>query len=407
MTKETLLMQYQSECLSALKSVVNIHKPFEKTFMDTMKLFMAIPDRINFLQLGRYGCLSEQTYRNLFEHETFDWFAFNGSIINKHLTGKRKAIAIDPSYIPKSGKKTPWIGYFWSGCAGEYKRGLEIMGIGVIDIDNHECMTLGSIQTPDCKTLDNMDKNLVDWYSSYLISLLFQAGTVDLVKRDIVSLYEEDFWKLDDTGRATALYDAIPAQLSKNASRYQISAAIPGERAERVASVVKMMNDFMSANVAYHSNDPNVGLALTMDNERFKIYTSDTGMFVTLAFKDKEFTDNIIYEKLLNDKLSTNLGYVYENVIAQMLRAAGKQLFYHTIPFADGKKYYEVDFLISDGHKVSPIEVKSSGYKSHTSLDAFCNKFSDRVKNKYIIYTKDLKREQGIDYIPVYMTMFL
>ncbi len=163
-------MQYQSECLSALKSVVNIHKPFEKTFMDAMKLFMAIPDRINFLQLGRYGRFSEQTYRNLFEHETFDWFAFNGSIISKHLTGKRKAIAIDPSYIPKSGKKTPWIGYFWSGCAGEYKRGLEIMGIGVIDIDNHECMTLGSIQTPDCKTLDNMDKNLVDWYSSYLIS---------------------------------------------------------------------------------------------------------------------------------------------------------------------------------------------------------------------------------------------
>ena len=90
-----------------------------------------------------------------------------------------------------------------------------------------------------------------------------------------------------------------------------------------------------------------------------------------------------------------------------MLRTAGKQLFYHTIPFADGKKYYEVDFLISDGHKVSPIEVKSSGYKSHASLDAFCDKFSDRVKNKYIIYTKDLKREQGIDYIPVYMTMFL
>ena len=114
--------------------------------------------------------VSQNTYRNLFEHETFDWFAFNGSIISKHLTGKRKAIAIDPSYIPKSGKKTPWIGYFWSGCAGEYKRGLEIMGIGVIDIDNHECMTLGSIQTPDCKTLENNDKNLVDWYSSYLIS---------------------------------------------------------------------------------------------------------------------------------------------------------------------------------------------------------------------------------------------
>jgi len=128
-------------------------------------------------------------------------------------------------------------------------------------------------------------------------------GAVDLVKRDIVSLYEEDFWKLDNTGRAAALCDAIPAQLSKNASRYQISAAIPGERAERVTGIVKMMNDFRSANVAYHSNEPNVGLALTMDNERFKIYASDTGIFVTLAFKDKDFSGNIIYEKLLNDKL--------------------------------------------------------------------------------------------------------
>jgi len=232
-------------------------------------------------------------------------------------------------------------------------------------------------------------------------------AAVDRVKRDIVSLYEEDFWKLDESGRATALYDAIPAQLSRNASRYQISSAIPGEKADRVVSVVKMMNDCMAANVAYHSNDPNAGLALTMDNERFKIYASDTGVFVTLAFKDKDFTDNIIYEKLLNDKLRANLGYVYENVIAQMLRAVGKQLFYHTIPTQDGKKYYEVDFLIADEHKVSPIEVKSSGYKSHSSLDVFCRKFSDRVRNKYVVYTKDLKREQGIDYIPVYMTMFL
>lgn len=232
-------------------------------------------------------------------------------------------------------------------------------------------------------------------------------GAVDLVKRDIISLYEEDFWKLDDSGRATALYDAIPAQLSKNATRYKISTAIPGERVDRVTGIVKMMNDCMAANVAYHCNDPNVGLALTMDNERFKIYASDTGLFVTLAFKDKDFTDNIIYEKLLNDKLSANLGYVYENVIAQMLRTSGKQLFYYTIPFADGKKSYEIDFLIPEGHKISPIEVKSSGYKAHASLDAFNEKFSGRIQNRYLIYTKDLKREQGIDYIPVYMTMFL
>ena len=137
-------MQYQSECRNALESVVNISKSFQKVFMDAIKLFMAIPDRINFLQMGRYGCFSEQTYRNNFENDGFDWFSFNEAIIREHLKGGRKAIAVDSSFIPKSGSKTPWIGYFWSGCAGEYKRGLEITGIGIIDVDNHECMTLGS-----------------------------------------------------------------------------------------------------------------------------------------------------------------------------------------------------------------------------------------------------------------------
>ena len=122
--------------------------------------------------MGRYGKFSEQTYRNHFANESFDWFSFNEHLVKEHLPGTRKAIAVDPSYIPKSGKKTPWLGYFWSGCAGEYKRGLEIMGIGVIDVDNRECMTLGSVQSPDTKTLDNMDRSLVDWYAGYLVSIL-------------------------------------------------------------------------------------------------------------------------------------------------------------------------------------------------------------------------------------------
>ncbi len=102
-----------------------------------------------------------------------------------------------------------------------------------------------------------------------------------------------------------------------------------------------------------------------------------------------------------------NLGYVYENVVAQMLRASGKELFYHTIPYAGGKKYYETDFVVKDGHKISPIEVKSSGYRTHASLDRFCDKYSDRIKNKYLIYTKDLFRDRDILCLPVYMTMFL
>ena len=232
-------------------------------------------------------------------------------------------------------------------------------------------------------------------------------AAVDLVKRDIISLYEEDLMKLDDQSKALALYDAIPAQLSKNASRFQVASAIQGDRPERVSNVLKLIEDSMAANIAYHSNDPNIGLALTKDNEKFKMYTADTGMFVTLAFKDKDFTENTIYERLLSDKLKANLGYVYENVIAQMLRASGKQLFYHTIPIDGGKKYYEIDFLIPDGFKVLPIEVKSSGYKTHASLDAFCQKFSSRIQNRCLIYTKDLRCENGIDYLPVYMTMFL
>ncbi|WP_455640765.1 ATP-binding protein [Parabacteroides sp.] len=232
-------------------------------------------------------------------------------------------------------------------------------------------------------------------------------AAVDVVKRDIISLYEEDFMKIDESGRATAMFDAIPGQLSKNTSRYKVATAIPGEKPDRVVSIVKSMEDSMTVNIAYHSNDPNAGLALTKDNEKYKMYISDTGLFITLAFKDKDFTENVIYNKLLNDKLSANLGYVYENMIAQMLRASGKQLYYHTIPINDGKKYYEIDFLIADTHKVSPIEVKSSGYKTHASLDAFCDKYSDRIQNKYIIYTKDLKREHDVNYIPVYMTMFL
>jgi predicted AAA+ superfamily ATPase len=230
---------------------------------------------------------------------------------------------------------------------------------------------------------------------------------VDLVKRDIIALYEEDFEKIDASGRAKALFDAIPAQLSKNVSRYTISSVLPNEKADRVENIIKSMEDTMTTNVAYHSNDPNAGLALTKDLERYKMYVADTGLFITLAFKNKDFTSNLLYNKLLNDKLNANLGYIYENMIAQMLRTSGKELYYHIIPTQDGKKYYETDFLISDDYKISPIEVKSSGYKTHTSLDVFCDKYSDRIKNRYLIYTKDLAWEKGILYIPIYMTMFL
>ena len=140
------------------------NKNFQKFLLDTLILYFVIQGKINFLQLGRYGKFSEQTYRNNFSKD-FDWFDFNKKLASKNLPGTRKAIAIDPSFISKSGKQTPWIGYFWSGCASSIKRGLEILGIGLVDIDNHDCFTLQAIQTPDTITLDNEDGDIVTWYA--------------------------------------------------------------------------------------------------------------------------------------------------------------------------------------------------------------------------------------------------
>ena len=124
-------------------------------------------------------------------------------------------------------------------------------------------------------------------------------------------------------------------------------------------------------------------------------------------FKDRDFTENVIYEKLLNDKLSANLGYLYENVVAQTLASGGNELFYYTFPNETSRHNYEIDFLIARKNRICPLEVKSSGYKSHTSLDVFSGKFSDRILQQYLIYTKDLAKEKDIMCLPVYMTQFL
>ena len=230
---------------------------------------------------------------------------------------------------------------------------------------------------------------------------------VDSVKRSIITLYEDDFNKIDPTGNASKIFRQIPAQLTGNANRYLAWSATDGTRNSALAEILSEVRESMVVNMAYHANDPSVGMALHQDPNKYKMFAGDTGLFVTLAFWDSKFTDNTIYHKLLADKLSTDLGYVYENVVAQMLKASGHELYYYTFPTGSGKHNYEVDFLIADGDKVSPVEVKSSGYKAHTSLDAFCGKFSSRIRNKYLIYTKDMRKDGDVLYLPVYMTMFL
>lgn len=230
---------------------------------------------------------------------------------------------------------------------------------------------------------------------------------VDRVKRDILDLYDSDFFKIDDSGKLSMLFNAIPAELNKNTSRYQVSSVIENNRADRITEYIADLKESMTVNMAYHVSDPNAGMSFYKDINKYKMFLADTGLFVTLAFRDKRFTENVIYQKLWNDKLSTNLGYLYENVVAQMLRTAGNELYYHTWPTESGKRNYEIDFLLARGNKVCPIEVKSSGYSTHSSLDAFSNKYSDRILNKYLLYTKDIKRDKDVQFLPFYMAMFL
>lgn len=198
---------------------------------------------------------------------------------------------------------------------------------------------------------------------------------VDQIKRDILNLYEDDFKKIDPTGKLSSLFDAIPAQLNKNASRYQVSSVLNGERAENILESIAELKDSKTVLVSYHANDPNAGMSNNKDLGKFKLLLSDTGLFTTLMFKDRDFTENIIYEKLLNDKLSANLGYLYENAVAQIFTANGNALFYHTFMNESTRRNYEIDFILARKNKVCPIEVKSSGYKTHASLDAFSRKF--------------------------------
>ena len=230
---------------------------------------------------------------------------------------------------------------------------------------------------------------------------------VDEIKREIVDLYEEDFTKIDASGLAGDIYDAIPANLSSNASRYILSNAREGTRSERVLDLLPDILSSYTVNIAYHANNPAVGMALEKDVGKYKLFTSDVGLFVTLAFRDKNYVENIIYNKLLSDKLEANLGYVYENAVAQMLVAKGNNLFYYTMGNNSSNHLYEIDFLISTGNKICPIEVKSGNYRCHKSLDQFCEKFRSRIGNKYLVHTKDYKWENGINYIPVYMLPFL
>jgi uncharacterized protein len=231
---------------------------------------------------------------------------------------------------------------------------------------------------------------------------------VDTKKREIIELYIDDFLKIDPEGNISKLFSAIPAQLSKNASRYQRTSVLGrGVLKSDVSELLRDLEDSLTVNFAHHADNPSIGLPAHTNYDQYKLYVGDTGLFITLAFWDKEVTENIIYQKLLSDHLAADMGYVYENAVAQMLVASGNKLFYHAWRSETSNHNFEVDFLLSRGTKLWPIEVKSSTYKTHKSLDEFCLKYSELVSERYLIYTKDLRRDEQTILLPVILTMFL
>ena len=277
---------------------------------------------------------------------------------------------------------------------------------------------LQSVFATGTKLGDDLNRKLMRDFRLYMlvggmpqaVDAYLQANNlrvVDDVKRTIINLYEEDFYKLDPSGALSMLFDAIPAQLANKSSRFHVSSVLANRQASDILEELAELRESKTVLAAYHANDPNVGMSSSVDLEKFKLYLADTGLFVTLMFKDADFTENVVYEKLLADKLPVNLGMVYENVVAQELTANGYGLFYHTWPKGTSNHNYEIDFILPDGKKICPLEVKASRYKTHASLDAFGEKYSSRIGRQYLIYTKDVRKDGRVTCVPTYMARFL
>ncbi len=228
---------------------------------------------------------------------------------------------------------------------------------------------------------------------------------VDKVKRNIIDLYMADFKKIDESGRISRIFEDIPAQLNRKAARYMVYSVIGDTDSRKADSLISELAASMTVSICHHTADPSNGLAMDFDKDYFKFYLADTGLFITLAFWHGDMAENEIYNKLLSDKLSANLGFVYENIVSQILISSGRKLFYYTFP-SDNRHIHEIDFLINSGSKIIPLEVKSSGYKTYKSLELFCKKYSYKVKDPLVVFTKDYQKEGTIRFLPVYMLPF-
>ena len=230
---------------------------------------------------------------------------------------------------------------------------------------------------------------------------------IDEVKREIINLYKDDFFKIDGTGLIGRMYESIPTQLATDKRSYVISAATGKKKVDKDIERLYNMLDSKTVLPCYNVLNPSVTLSQTMDNQTFKLYLADTGLFTTMIFSSSGETDENIYTKLLSDSLPADLGYLYENAVAQVINAAGRPLYYHTWRKDNVTRYFEIDFLVASKTKIVPIEVKSSGLGMHKSITEFQRKYSKNTAAPILLSQKDVGQVKMLKLNPIYMLPYI
>ena len=238
---------------------------------------------------------------------------------------------------------------------------------------------------------------------------------VDHIKRNIISLYRNDIYKYSahDAPKVIRIFDSIPGQLQRHEKRFRIGNLQKGARTRDYHNAFFWLDEARIVNTCYAATEPSIGLKLNRDDAKYKLYFADTGLLISHSFDENEILSEKLYAKLLLDKIEINKGMIVENLVAQMFRASGKKLYYYTQSSRDNSEdNIEIDFLIrkpivTSRHNICPVEVKSSSNYKTSSLIKFRNKFSQYLHTNYVLHSGDLKEDNGILYLPLYMAPLL
>ncbi len=237
---------------------------------------------------------------------------------------------------------------------------------------------------------------------------------MDNAKRAIIQLYRNDIQKYakGEETKVTSIFDQIPSQLQRHEKKFRISEMQDGARMRDYENAFFWLNEARVVNICYGATEPSIGLNLKMESSSLKCYMADTGLLISMAFDENQIMQDSLYKKFMLDKLEVNEGMLLENIVAQMLRAAGHKLFFYSNYSREADDRMKIDFLVSkpivtSRHNISPIEVKSTNRYTITSLTKCIRKYGNYLSTPYVIHPSDLTQKDGIVYLPIYMTPLL